>query len=357
MMLKAVLVGTGAIAPAHVAACRDHAQRVTLAAAMNPDADQARAFCGAHGIPAVYDDLGAMLAAERPDLALIASPPAVHAAQIAACLEAGAWVLCEKPFCASLAELDRIEALERRTGQRAASVFQVRFGAAGQRLKQLLDRGELGRPLLAVCHTLWFRDAAYYAAPWRGRWASETGGTVMTHGVHEIDLLLWLLGDWREVRAVAAALDHDIEVDDAAAAAVTFANGALASVISSAVSPRQETYLRLDCQRATVEARHLYGYTSADWTYTLPPGVEDPARLARWRAVERDYPSSLSAQLAAFLDAYDQQAAPPVSGDDLRRTLAFVAALYKSAFTGQPVRQGEITPDDPFYHAMNGAPA
>lgn len=356
-MRKAVLIGTGAIAPAHVAACRDNAARVALAAAMNPDMAQARAFCEAHDIPAAYDDLDSMLAAERPDLALIASPPAVHVAQITACLEAGAWTLCEKPFCASLADLDRIEAVERRTGQRAASVFQVRFGAAGQRLKQLIDAGELGRPLLAVCHTLWFRDAAYYAAPWRGRWATETGGTTMTHGIHEIDLLLWLLGDWREVRAVAATLDHDIEVEDAAAAVVAFECGALASVISSAVSPRQETHLRLDFQRATVEARHLYGYASADWTYTLPPGVNDPALLARWRAVERDYPSSLSAQMAAFLDAYDQDAAPPVSGDDLRRTLAFVAALYKSAFTGQAVRRGDITPADPFYHAMNGVSA
>ncbi len=356
-MRKAVLVGTGAIAPAHVAACRDNAARVTLTAAMNPNLARARAFCRAHNIPAAYDDLGALLAAEKPDLALIATPPAVHAAQIIACLEAGAWALCEKPFCASLAELDRIEAAERRTGQRAASVFQVRFGAAGQRLKQLIDAGELGRPLLAVCHTLWFRDAAYYAARWRGRWASEAGGTVMAHGIHELDLLLWLLGGWHTVRAAAATLDHDIEVEDAAAAVVTFENGALASVLSSAVSPRQQTYLRLDFQRATVEARHLYGYTSADWSYTLPPGVDDPARLARWRAVERDYPSSLGAQLAALLDAYDQGAPPPVSGADLRRTLAFVAALYKSAFSGQPVRQGDITPADPFYHAMNGAPA
>ncbi len=355
-MYKAVLIGTGAIAPAHVAACRENAPRIALAAAMNPGLDQAQAFCRAHGIPAAYDDLATMLAAERPDVALIASPPAVHADQIAACLEAGAWVLCEKPFCASLAELDRIQAAEARTGRRAASVFQVRFGAAGQRAKQLLDAGALGRPLLAVCHTLWYRDAAYYAVPWRGKWATETGGTAMTHGIHEIDLLLWLLGGWREVRAAAATLDHAIEVEDAAAAVVTFENGALASVMSSAVSPRQETYLRLDCQRATVEARHLYGYTSADWHFTLPPGQDDPALLASWQAAAPDYPSSLTAQLAAFLDARDQGAAPPVSGDDLRRTLAFVAALYKSAFTGQPVRQGEITPADPFYHAMNGQP-
>lgn len=357
-MYRAVLIGTGAIAPTHVAACRANAARLALTAAMNPDLDQARAFCQAHGIPAAYDDLAAMLAAERPQVALIASPPAVHADQIIACLRAGAWVLCEKPFCASLAELDRIQAVEAQTGQRAASVFQMRFGAAGQRVKRLLNAGALGRPLLAVCHTLWYRDAAYYAVYWRGKWATETGGTTMTHGIHEIDLLLWLLGDWCEVHAAAATLDHDIEVEDAAAAVVTFENGALASVMSSAVSPRQETYLRLDCQRATVEVRHLYGYTSADWRFTLPPCQDDPALLASWQAVppDDDYPASLAAQLTAFLDARDQGAVPPVGGDDLRRTLAFVAALYKSAFTGQPVRRGEITPADPFYHAMNGRP-
>ena len=93
-------------------------------------------------------------------------------------MEAGAWVLCEKPFCASLAELDRIEAAEKRTGLYTGCVFQQRFASSTAHLRRLAQSGMLGRPLVAVCNTLWYRDTAYYGVPWRGRWATELGGQI-----------------------------------------------------------------------------------------------------------------------------------------------------------------------------------
>jgi hypothetical protein len=65
-------------------------------------------------------------------------------------------------------------------------------------------------------------------------------------------------------------------------------------------------------------------------------------------------PSSHAAQLGGFLDAMEKGERPPGSGADARRTLEFLAALYKSAFTATPVHQGEIAPHDPFYRAMHG---
>jgi len=71
-------------------------------------------------------------------------------------------------------------------------------GIARQHVRRLIDSGELGRPLVAVCNTLWYRDNAYYAVPWRGTWQSELGGVSMGHGIHIMDLLLYLCGDWSE---------------------------------------------------------------------------------------------------------------------------------------------------------------
>jgi hypothetical protein len=65
-------------------------------------------------------------------------------------------------------------------------------------------------------------------------------------------------------------------------------------------------------------------------------------------------PSSHTAQLGTFLDAYDAGRRPPGSGREARGTLEFAAALYKAAFTGRPVRAGEIAPGDPFHEAMHG---
>ena len=353
---RALLVGTGSVAESHLRAIDGAHGRVQLVGAVEVDAARLRAFGERHKIPALFSDYAAALRDLRPDLVLIAAPPALHADMCIAALEAGAWALCEKPFCASLAELDRIEAAERRTGRFAACIFQQRFASSTAHLRHLAAEGLLGRPLVAVCHTLWFRDASYYAVPWRGKWATEFGGPTMGLGIHAMDHLLHLLGDWAEIRAQVATLDRAIEVEDVSLALIRFANGALAAVVNSALSPRQETYLRLDYQRATVELTHLYGYTRDNWRFTLAPTAhEEGNSLAQaWQSFPPDTGSTHTAQLAEFIHNLDTGTRPLTSGDDARRTLDLLTALYKSAFTGRPVARGSIRPGDPFYTALHG---
>ena len=68
-------------------------------------------------------------------------------------------------------------------------------------------------------------------------------------------------------------------------------------------------------------------------------------------------PSGHDAQFAAVLDALDAGTPPPVTLPDTRRTVELIAAIYASAFTGRPVARGEIGPDSPFYHRMDGTGA
>ena len=353
---RALLVGTGGVADSHVRAIEDSRGRVELAAAVDVDRARAEAFGARHKLPAVYTDFAAALAAVQPQLVLIATPPSFHAAFCIAALEAGAWVLCEKPFCASLAELDRIADAEQRTGRFAACIFQQRFASSTAHLRRLAEEGLLGQPLVAVCNTLWFRDAAYYAVPWRGKWATEFGGPTMGLGIHAMDHLLHLLGNWAEVSAIAATLDREIEVEDVSLAMIRFANGALASVVNSALSPRQETYLRLDYQRATVELTHLYGYTRDNWRFTPAANSQEEGNtLAQaWSSFPSDVGSTHAAQLAEFIANLDAGTRPLTSGDDARRTLELLTAIYKSAATGQRIARNSIKPDDPFYRALHG---
>ncbi|NGO68580.1 Gfo/Idh/MocA family protein [Streptomyces boncukensis] len=355
---RAAVVGTGGIVTGcHLPALREHADRVRLVAAVDVDPGRLAAFRDrAGGAVAGYQDLDRMLADERPDLVLIGTPPALHTAQTRAALHAGAWVLCEKPLCLSLTEYDRIAEAERSTeGPYASVVFQHRYGSGAAHARELLRGGELGRPLVAHCQTTWYRDADYYAVPWRGRWSTEGGGPTVGHGIHQMDLLLHLLGDWSEVRAMAGRLVHDIESEDVSTALVRFANGAMATVVNSVLSPDEVSRIRVDCADATVELTHLYGHGNDDWRYTPAPHVRDEAgRATRWRAPAADLPSSHAAQLGGFLDALEKGERPPGSGPDARRTLEFLAALYKSAFTGRPVAAGEIVPGDPYYRTPHG---
>lgn len=373
--IRAAVIGTGNIARAHGEALKSQAGRVELVAAVDVEAERAAAFGETFGAARTYTDANEMLAAEQPQVVLITTPPGLHAELSVAAMEAGAWVLCEKPLCASLAELGQIEAAEARTGNFCSSIFQWRFGAAGQHVKQLIDSGTLGRPLVGTALTTWYRTPAYYAVPWRGKWATELGGVTMGHGIHAMDFLLWLMGEWAEVSAMMGTLDREIEVEDVSMAMVRFRNGAMANITNSVLSPRETSYVRLDFQAATVELTHLYSYGNEDWRFTALDGLEakgndsalsqaaqshagEEAGLAAlpadWATVPDSHRSSHAAQIGDFLDSLERGERPAVSGPGVRGTLDFLASLYKSAMTGERVARGSIAPGDPFYERMCG---
>jgi predicted dehydrogenase len=369
-----MIVGTGAVAEAHAgfyaAPAADSAATAgdtprdssiavpRLQAVVDVDTTRARAFAGRWGVPLVFEDLETALADVQPEVVHICSPPWVHAEQSIAALNAGAWVLCEKPACGSLAELDRLEAVERATGRYAATVFQWRYGSGMRHLKRRIAEGALGEPLVAVCNTLWYRDETYYAVPWRGRWSTELGGPTVIHGIHLMDALLWLLGDWSEVCARAPTLARDVETEDVSAAVVRFKGGAVATILNSVLSPRQDTYLRIDFERGTVEAQGLYAVSNEQWRWTPAaggPGATADGFSTSWGGIEDDVPASQATQIGELYRDLAHGRAPLTTGRERRRTMEFITALYKSAFTGSAVTPADIAPDDPFYNGFRGS--
>ncbi|AOS63900.1 Gfo/Idh/MocA family protein [Actinoalloteichus hymeniacidonis] len=352
---RAAIIGTGGIAEVcHVPALRAEADRVELVAAVDVDPGRLADFLVRTDIPMGYASTAEMLRSQRPDLVHVCTPPAAHVDAVVAALESGAWVLLEKPPCRSLAEFDRITAAERPGGPYASVVYQHRFGSGARHAGELIASGELGRPLVALCQTTWYRGHEYFEVPWRGRWATEGGGPTLGHGIHQLDLLLALLGEWTEVGAMMGRLDRAVETEDVSVATVRFANGALASIVNSVLSPDEVSRLRIDLTEATVEVNHLYGHRNSDWRYTPAPSMVDPARLRRWSTPSTDVPSSHGAQLTLVLDAMERRERPPVSGRQGRETLELITALYRSALTGTTVRRDRLRQDDVFYHRLHG---
>ncbi len=346
------MAGTGNIARIHVQSLRTLGDEAALVGATDVDQERSRAFCTEYDIPR-YDTLAAMLEGARPRLVHVCAPPGAHADIALECLRAGSSVLVEKPPALSVGELEAMAQAEGRDGPWLATVFQHRFGSAARRLRRMITEGVLGRPLVAVCHTLWFRDQAYFDEPWRGRWDTEGGGPTMGHGIHQMDLLAYLLGDWTQVSAITRRQARRTQTEDLSLAHVTFASGAVASVINSVLSPREESYLRFDFERATVELTHVYGYRDENWTITPAPGFESQVRAA-WSSGEHGVASGHAAQFAAVLAALREGAAPPVTSGDALRTMQLVAGVYASAFGGRPVGPEDLGPSSPFYLRMNG---
>ena len=358
--IRIAIVGTGNIARSHARAIAEAgggdsaAPSATLTAAMDVDASRLDPFCQEFGVPGGYRDLADMLAGARPDLVHICTPPAAHFAAALACLRAGASVLVEKPPVISLRELDGLTAAQGiQQAPWFATVFQHRFGSGQLRLKALQASGVLGRPLVAICHTTWFRDQEYFDVPWRGNWDTEGGGPTMGHGIHQMDMLLDVLGDWTEVSAIARTSARVMATEDLSLAHVSFASGAVASVVNSVLSPREESYLRFDYEHATVEVTHLYGYGDDAWRITPAKGHEAEIEAA-WRSAAGGIKSGHAAQVRHVLAALRDGRQPPVTPGAARRTMALVAGIYASAFTRRPVTPDDLAPESPFYGAMNG---
>jgi predicted dehydrogenase len=349
------IIGTGGVAEMHAQSLRQLAGRAKIVAAADLDAGRLAVFADRWSVPNTYPDLNTLLDQESPDVIHLCTPPWLHRDQAVACLSWGHTVLCEKPPALSLAHLAGIQAAEMSAGGRFATVFQHRFGSGAASLRRLASDARLGRPMTAVCNTLWLRTDDYFAVPWRGRWETEGGGPTLGHGIHQFDLLLSILGSWREVVAVAARLARPTATEDLSCAIVTFDSGAVATVINSLLSPRETSYLRFDFEHATVELEHLYGYSDADWSVTPAPGHDEITEV--WTEGLTGHRSGHAAQIAAVLDALESGEPPPVTITDAAMTLELATAIYASAFTRAPVARGEIVAGSPFYARMNGSGA
>lgn len=327
--LRAAVLGTGGVAQLHATALRG-LPGVDLVAAADPSEQQVASFAATHAVPSRFSSLEDMLAAGDIDVVHICTPPGGHAEQTAAVFAAGAHVVVEKPAALSLTQLDGMIDAGRDAGLGLAVVFQQRSGSAAAHVKRLLDAGAFGRPLAALCQTHWYRTAEYFAVPWRGTWASEGGGTTLSHGSHQIDLLAYLLGEWSAVRATMWRLEHDVETEDLAHASLVFASGAVASVVTTVLAPRQSSLLRIDTENATIELEHLYGHGHAHWRITPAPHV-DETTAASWRLPDDEVPSGHDALFAEIYASLGQGRGMPGLVGSPARALEIVTGMYASA--------------------------
>ena len=123
--------------------------------------------------------------------------------------------------------------------------------------------------------THWRRLPPYYENPWRGRWATELGGCLATHAIHNHDILTYLLGPIRSVFARTSTRVNPIETEDCAAAVLELADGAFATLSVTLGAEEDMSRLRFCFEGLTAESnRSPYNPGTAPWTFT----AADPER-------------------------------------------------------------------------------
>lgn len=344
--LKVGVVG-GGVGINHIEAYEELADIYTVEALCDIDAAKAERIAREHAIPQVLTDYDELLKLDL-DLIDICTPSALHFEQARRGLLAGRNVLVEKPFASSLAEADALADLERRSGKRLCPVFQYRFGHGMAQLLHLRAKGFVGKTYAATVETHWRRLPAYYDNPWRGRWSTELGGCLVTHAIHNHDLLTYVLGPVRSVFARTATRVNPIETEDCAAAVVEMQDGSFATLSVTLGTEEDMSRLRFCFEGLTVESnRSPYNPSSAPWTFT----AADPERQNAIDAALGEVPAGPERNAGQFLrlhKALTEGGDLPVSIADARPSLELITAAYHSARTGQAVTL-PIARDHPLY--------
>lgn len=345
--LRAAVVGVG-VGKQHISSYQSLPDMFEVVAVCDLNADKAREVAEQMDVPRVTTSLDELCRMDDVDVISIATPPAVHFEQMQQVLEAGKYAICEKPLVGSLKALDEIQRIEASSGKRVMPIFQYRFGHGLQKLKFLVDQGLAGTAYVSTAEMAWRRREPYYAVPWRGKWQTELGGTLLNHAIHVNDMLTYILGPVKNVFARTATRIHQIEVEDCASVSLEMADGSLASITATVGSTPEITRHRFCFQDFTAESNiDPYNNSYDPWTFSGDtPELQAQIDEALTRFVP--LPQRFPGQFYRFYEAIQNGTELPVTLADARASLELITAMYYSGREHVPVEL-PIGTDHPAY--------
>lgn len=349
------IIGCGKVGPFHAAAYQK-IKDCELCAVYDVQQDRAEAFARKFGAKA-YTSIDAMVKENGLDVVSVCTPHPVHRQAAVEALRCGANIAVEKPLASSLEDCDAILEAAAQQNRVGTAICQRRFFPPSMRIRKAIDDGKIGKPILGTVNMYGWRDMAYYASdPWRGTWKGEGGGVLVNQAPHQLDLLLWYMGEIEELYGMWGTLNHPgLEVEDTALAVIRFKNGGLGNiVVSNSQNPALYGKVHVHGSNgASVGvqtdggAMFIAGVSSiTEAPYNDIWTVDGEAELKnQWKAEDEAYFKTIDAttyfhyvQLKDFIEALREGRRPLISLEDARQTVELFTAIYRSQRDGKPVR-------------------
>jgi predicted dehydrogenase len=356
------LIGSGFISAIHADALKQCPDAEVVAVA-SPSAGKAEAFARKHGIPHHFTDYRRLLGMEEIALVVVGVPNDLHCEVTLAAASAGKHVVLEKPMCLNLAEADRMLAACHKAGVKLMYAEELCFTPKYVRLKQLLDSGALGQPVLIKQSEK--HDGPHAAHFWDVDRAG--GGVTMDMGCHAIEFFRWMLGR-PAIKSVYAQMGTHVHTgktrgEDNAILILEFANGAMAVA--------EESWTKLGGMDDRAEVHGSKGVAYADLLHgnaieTYSAGgydyaVEKAGSTIGWSFTiyEEIWNYGFVQEMAHFVDCVKHDKPPLVTGEDARAVMEALFAAYESAGTGRkmalPFKTDAAKPFDLWQGKAKGA--
>jgi UDP-N-acetyl-2-amino-2-deoxyglucuronate dehydrogenase len=337
--MRVGLIGTGAISYKHAQAYKNIGYQVTVCTDINHESGRKfAAEWGAEFVP-TYEQVCRHPNVDYVDLCTF---PDFRLEPLRICAETGKHIQVQKPISTNLETAREMVAVAAKAGITLGVVSQHRFDDSSIFVAQAIRDGRLGKILQADAYVKWYRSPAYYSRPIKGSWEVEGGGALINQAVHQVDVLLWLIGPVTEVYGYwqLAAL-HKIQSEDVVCAMMRYANGATGVIqASTAFWPGYSERIEIHGTKGTAI---FTGDKLTAWDVENDQGAPAP--------VEREAMSGASDPMAISLTPFERQfldfgeacrsgRKPLITGEDGVRAIEFVLSVYKSCREGQKVVLG-----------------
>ncbi len=323
-----------------------------LLAAIADPAPAATEYAQALGVP-LYPSLSAILAQERPDGVILATPNQMHFDQAMECIAAKVPTLVEKPLAHTLEAGIRLCAAADAAKVPMLVGHHRRHGSIMAKAVEVVASGALGKIVAIVGTALFYKaeNEGYYdgAFSWR---REPGGGPILLNMIHEIDNLRALAGEIVAVQAFTSSATRGFRVEDTAAIALSFASGALGTFMLSDTAASDRSWEHASGE----DPRYAPAHTDDDDCYVVAGTFGSLAiptmRLLRYPSaagrswhkplaksvVELEAADPLERQIAHFAEVIRGKAQPLVSARDGLANLRVVDAIVEAARSGRVVR-------------------
>jgi len=182
-----------------------------------------------------YESKDAMFEKEKLDAVIVATPHYFHPPLAIEAMNRGLNVMSEKPAGVYTKAVREMNAVAEKTGKVFGIMYNQRSNPLYQKMKDLVDSGELGELRRSVwIITDWYRSQAYYdSGSWRATWGGEGGGVLMNQDPHQLDVWQWISGMPTKVHSfMQFGKFRNIEVENEVNTFVEYANGATGAFIT-----------------------------------------------------------------------------------------------------------------------------
>jgi predicted dehydrogenase len=341
---RIAVAGAGYIGQAHIGVAQ-RSSSCQLSAIVDPS-PVAAALAAQAGVP-LFKNIQELLANDRPDGLVLATPNHLHVPQALQCIDAGLPILLEKPIATSVAEGEQLLRVVNATGAKVLIGHHRAHSPIMAKAREVLDAGKLGQLVAVMGSATFFKPDAYYAdAPWRRELG---GGPILLNMIHEVHNLRMLCGEIVAVQAFASHATRGFPVEDTVAINLRFASGVLGTFLLSDTAACARSWEQTSQENkayTTYEDEDCYVITGTNGSLSVPtmrlktyPRPED---RSWWKEFEvgvvgmvRDDP--LKHQMEHFGQVVRGEASPLVSAHDGLLNLRVTEAIVEAARTGRTV--------------------